>query len=101
MARDERNLKWNNLDQIKLDANVHLSTSAWQQQTGRNGLAIIVLQIIGNWMASSGTYLAFRVRWFVQNTKHVDRGAVFTLDICQGNTLDFRYKNDRWGLYKT
>ena len=47
MARDERNLKWDTLDQIKLDANVHLSTSAWQQQTGRNGLAKIVLQIIG------------------------------------------------------
>ena len=47
MARDERNLKWDSLDQIKLDANVHLSTSAWQQQTGRNGLAKIVLQIIG------------------------------------------------------
>ena len=47
MARDERNLKWNNLDQIKLDANVHLSTSARQQQTGRDGLAKIVLQIIG------------------------------------------------------
>ena len=46
MARDERNLKWDNLDQIKLDANVHLSTSARQQQTGRDGLAKIVLQIM-------------------------------------------------------
>ena len=67
MARDERNLKWDNLDQIKFDASAQLRsvyTNSRPGQIGRNGSAKIQ-----NMLKSD----------FVQKYKHFHRRDIINL----------------------